>query len=60
MNKFHIGLMFFAAAMVLVTDFLTSVMTAITIYAVGYWIGKRVEARNEKKAAEPAYSPTGD
>ena len=60
MSKFHIGLMFFTAAMVVVTDFLTGVMTAITIYAVGYWIGKRVEARNEKKAAEPAYSPTGD
>jgi MFS superfamily sulfate permease-like transporter len=60
MSKFHIGLMIFTAAMVVVTDFLTGVMTAITIYAVGYWIGKRVETRNEKKAAEPAYSPTGD
>jgi len=35
-------------------------MTAITIYAVGYLIGKRLEARQGKNADEPAYSPTGD
>ena len=60
MSKFHIGLMIYTAAMVALTDFLTGVMTAITIYAAGYWIGKRREARQGKEAAEPAYSPTGD
>jgi MFS superfamily sulfate permease-like transporter len=60
MSRFHVGLMVFTAVMVVVTDFLTGVMSAIALYAVGYWIGKRVESRQEKKAAEPVYSPTGD
>lgn len=60
MSKSHIGLMIYTAAMVVLTDFLTGVMTAITIYAVGYLIGKRLEARQGKNADEPAYSPTGD
>jgi sulfate permease, SulP family len=34
--------------------------SAIAIYAAGYWIGRSVEARQEKKAAEPVYSSTGD
>jgi MFS superfamily sulfate permease-like transporter len=60
MSKFHVGLMIFTAAMVVVTDFLTGVMSAIVIYAVGYLIGKRIEVRQEKKSTEPAYSPSGD
>jgi MFS superfamily sulfate permease-like transporter len=59
MSRFHIGLMIFTAAMVVVTDFLTGVLSAIAVYAAGYLIGKRIEARQEK-ASEPAYSPTGD
>jgi SulP family sulfate permease len=60
MSRFHIGLMIFTAVMVVVTDFLTGVLSAIVIYAIGYLIGKRVEVRQEKKTAEPAYSPSGD
>jgi sulfate permease, SulP family len=59
MSRFHIGLMIFTAVMVVVTDFLTGVLSAIAVYAAGYLIGKRIEARREK-ASEPAYSPTGD
>ena len=59
MSKFHIGLMIFTALMVVVTDFLTGVLTAIAVYAAGYFIGKRIEARQEK-ASEPVYSSTGD
>jgi MFS superfamily sulfate permease-like transporter len=60
MSRFHVGLMIFTAVMVVVTDFLTGVLSAIAIYAVGYFIGKRIEDRQEKKAVEPAYSQTGD
>jgi MFS superfamily sulfate permease-like transporter len=60
LGKFHVGLMVYTAAAVVVTDFLTGVMTAIAIYAVGYWLIKRSEAREKKKAAGPTYSPIGD
>jgi sulfate permease, SulP family len=59
MSRFHVGLMIFTAVMVVVTDFLTGVLSAIVVYAAGYFIGKRIEARQEK-ATEPAYSSTGD
>jgi MFS superfamily sulfate permease-like transporter len=52
--------MIFTAVMVVITDFLTGVLSAIAIYAVGYLIGKRIEVRQEKKSTEPAYSPSGD
>jgi MFS superfamily sulfate permease-like transporter len=35
-NKFHIGLMAYTAVMVVVTDFLTGVLSAIVIYAILY------------------------
>jgi MFS superfamily sulfate permease-like transporter len=35
-NRFHVGLMFYTAAMVVITDFLTGVLSAIIIYAVLY------------------------
>jgi MFS superfamily sulfate permease-like transporter len=60
MSRFHVGLMIFTAVMVIVTDFLTGVLSAIVIYAIGYLIGKRIETKQEKKAADPAYSSTGD
>jgi MFS superfamily sulfate permease-like transporter len=60
MSKFHVGLMIYTAVMVVVTDFLTGVLTAIALYAVGYLVIRRIEGRQEKKAVEPAYSPTGD
>jgi sulfate permease, SulP family len=59
MSRFHIGLMIFTAVMVVVTDFLTGVLSAIAVYAVGYFIGKRMEDKQEK-ASGPVYSPTGD
>jgi sulfate permease, SulP family len=59
MSRLHVGLMIFTAVMVVVTDFLTGVLSAIAVYAAGYLIGKRIEARQEK-AAGPIYSPTGD
>jgi sulfate permease, SulP family len=59
MSRFHVGLMIFTAVMVVVTDFLTGVLSAIAVYAASYLIGKRIEARQEK-AAGPIYSPTGD
>ncbi len=60
MNKFHIGLMIYTAVMVVITDFLTGVLSAIAIYAAGYLIGKKMGARQEEEATEPAYSQTGD
>ncbi len=59
LSKFHIGLMIFTAVMVVVTDFLTGVLSAIVIYAIAYRFIKQMEAKQEK-ATEPAYSPTGD
>jgi MFS superfamily sulfate permease-like transporter len=35
-NRFHVGLMIYTAAMVVITDFLTGVLSAIVIYAVLY------------------------
>lgn len=35
-NRFHVGLMAYTAVMVIVTDFLTGVLSAIVIYAVLY------------------------
>lgn len=45
-NKFHIGLMVYTAVMVVVTDFLTGVLSAIVLYAVLYRFF-------EKPAVEP-------
>ena len=36
LNRFHVGLMVYTAVMVVVTDFLTGVLSAIVIYAVLY------------------------
>lgn len=58
-NKLHTALMVYTAAMVIVAGFLPAVLSATVIYAVGCWIGKRIEVRQEK-ATEPAYSSTGD
>jgi sulfate permease, SulP family len=60
MSRFHVGLMVFTAVMVVITDFLTGVLSAIAVYAVGYLIGKKIEGKQEKKATGAAYSPTGD
>lgn len=60
MGRLHVGLMIFTAIMVIITDFLTGVLSAIVVYAAGYLIGKRIRTSREKEAVEPAYSPTGD
>jgi MFS superfamily sulfate permease-like transporter len=60
MNRFHVGLMIFTAFMVIVTDFLTGVLSAVAIYTAGYLIGKRIEAKRRQEDEGAAYSPTGD
>lgn len=60
MSRFHVGLMIYTAVAVVVTDFLTGVLSAIVIYAVAYRFIKRIEAKQEKRVVEPAYSPAGD
>ena len=59
LNRFHIFLMFFTAVMVVVTDFLTGVLSAIVLYAIAYRFIKRTETEQEKDS-EPAYSTTSD
>ena len=44
-----IGLMIYTAAAVVVTDFLTGVMTAVVIYAIGYWIGRKTCASSKAR-----------
>jgi len=59
-SRFHTGLMIYTAAMVVLVGFLPAVLSAIVIYAVGYFVGKKITARQGKTETEPAYSPTGD
>ena len=47
MNKYHVALMIYTAVMVVLTDFLTGVMTAIALYAVGCVIAKKVESKDD-------------
>jgi MFS superfamily sulfate permease-like transporter len=54
LNKFHVGLMIYTAAMVVITDFLTGVLSAIIIYAILYrFFDKRAneESTNQELAA---------
>ncbi len=54
LNKFHLGLMAYTAVMVVITDFLTGVMTAIVIYALlTRFLDKPVQQKveNEEYAA---------
>ncbi|HEY8459291.1 MAG TPA: SulP family inorganic anion transporter, partial [Blastocatellia bacterium] len=60
MSRFHVGLMIFTAVMVVVTDFLTGVLSAIAIYVIAYLVGKRVESRQARKESEAAYTSTAD
>ena len=48
-NKFHVGLMIYTAIMVVVTDFLTGVLSAIIIYALLY---RFLDKPNPVEAAE--------
>ena len=51
-SKFHIALMVYTAVMVVVTDFLTGVLSAIIIYGVLYrWLEKPEPSLNEAYAA---------
>lgn len=59
-SRFHTGLMIYTAAMVVIVGFLPGVLSAIVIYAIGYFIGKKLEARQEKRESGPVYSQTGD
>ena len=50
-NRFHIALMVYTAVMVIVTDFLTGVLSAMIIYGVLYrFFDKPVEASEEAYA----------
>jgi sulfate permease, SulP family len=52
LNKFHLGLMAYTAVMVVITDFLTGVLTAIVIYAaLTRFLDKPVEQKAEEYAA---------
>ncbi len=55
-NRFHIGLMFYTAIMVVVTDFLTGVLSAIVIYVVLY----RFFDRPVEETAAQSRMATGD
>lgn len=51
-NRFHIGLMVYTAAMVVITDFLTGVLSAIVIYTLLYrFFDKPVEMAQQEMAA---------
>jgi MFS superfamily sulfate permease-like transporter len=53
-NRFHVALMVYTAVMVLVTDFLTGVLSAIIIYAVTYrFFDRPAEAEEPGGAAAP-------
>jgi len=55
-NRFHAFLMVWTAAMVVLTDFMIGVSSAIVLYAVLYrFLDTPVEA--EKPVAEPALKP---
>lgn len=51
-NKFHSGLMIYTAIMVPVTDFLTGVLSALVIYALGFKFFDKPETSGQSKAAE--------
>jgi len=53
-NKFHVGLMVYTAVMVVVTDFLTGVLSAIVIYAVLY---RFLDSRDGAKLGEKRLAP---
>ncbi len=58
-NRYHIALMFYTAAMVLVTDFLTGVLSAIMIYLVLFRFACPFMERGPLDAGEPAPAPAG-
>jgi sulfate permease, SulP family len=48
-NRFHVALMFFTAVMVVITDFLTGVLSAIVLYALLYrFLDKRAAHTNTR------------
>ena len=53
MNRFHIFLMYYTAAVVLVKDFLTGVLSAIVIYVVLYRFFDTRREVPEEVAGEP-------
>jgi len=55
LNKFHLGLMVYTATMVVITDFLTGVLSAIVIYALlNRFFDKPVEQGEVEKEFAPA------
>ena len=56
LSRFHIGLMIYTAVMVVVTDFLTGVLSAIVIYAIAY---KFIVKKIDDPAAEASKTALG-
>ena len=54
MNRFHVALMYYTAAVVLLKDFLTGVLSALVIYAVLHrFFDKLDETANEDADQSP-------
>jgi MFS superfamily sulfate permease-like transporter len=59
-NRFHIGLMVYTAVMVILTDFLTGVLTAIILYAVLFkFLDKPAAEQGQPGESLPATKPAG-
>jgi len=59
-NKFHLALMSYTAIMVVMTDFLTGVLSAVIIYAVLFRFIDRPEAAKSRRPSPEAYAASGD
>lgn len=59
-NRFHIGLMLYTAVMVIATDFLTGVLSAIVIYAVLYKFLDKPALAGVKHEGRPLMVATGE
>jgi sulfate permease, SulP family len=54
-NKFHVGLMGYTAVMVVITDFLTGVLSAVVLYALLYRFFDKPAANQPALSGEEAY-----
>jgi MFS superfamily sulfate permease-like transporter len=59
-NRFHVGLMIYTALAVVVTDFLTGVLSAMVIYAVLCRFLDKPAAVKAAPELREAYAPSGD
>jgi MFS superfamily sulfate permease-like transporter len=59
-NKFHVGLMAYTAVMVVVTDFLTGVLSAVMLYALLFKFLDKQDTGKTKSTYQEAYAPASD